>query len=120
MRPGLTSDYLACLDILLSEGAGVTQLMDCGTVRALAVWRVFTTTYCGVRFEIDDLVTGSAYRSRGYGRTLLAHLEGRACEVGCATLTLNSGTYRGEAHKFYFREGYKAIAFHFSKELARS
>lgn len=118
LRPGLPEDYLGYLDVLIGEGAGVSQVVDGGLVRAIAVWRVFTTTYCGVRFEIDDLVTAAADRSRGYGRTLLSHLERRAAAAGCPTLTLNSATHRGDAHKFYFREGYKAIGFHFSKDLA--
>jgi GNAT superfamily N-acetyltransferase len=92
-------------------------LIDEGAVRALALWRAFHTTYCGYRLEVDDLVTDETQRSKGYGATLLAFVEGKARFMGCDTLTLNSGTQRTRAHHFYFREGLHIQSFHFSKDL---
>jgi GNAT superfamily N-acetyltransferase len=62
-------------------------------------------------------VTSAATRSRGHGKTLLAWLEARARDAGCPTITLHSATHRARAHRFYFREGYHILAFHFSKTL---
>lgn len=116
-RPKLGDDYARRLDVLFGEGARLMHVVDEGEVRALALWRVFNTTYCGRRLEIDDLVTDDAHRSRGYGATLLRRLEAVGRSLGCSALTLNSATHRNRAHRFYFREGYAAIAFHFSKDL---
>jgi hypothetical protein len=39
-------------------------------------------------------------------------------ERACDTFALDSGTFRQQAHKFYFREGMTIPAFHFSKAPA--
>lgn len=118
LRPRLGPDYCGYLAMLLGEGAFITQLVDEEEeVRAIALWRVFHTTYCGRRLEIDDLVTAEVHRSRGFGAVLLHWLERRAVMLGCPTLTLNSAMHRLDAHRFYEREGYPKIAYHFSKSL---
>jgi GNAT superfamily N-acetyltransferase len=118
LRPAMPGSYVAFIETILAEGAGLTQIVDRDEVRGLAIWRTFTTTYCGLRFEVDDLVTAKDARSRGYGRTLLTHLENKAASLGCPTLTLNSAVYRGNAHRFYFRQGYKIFGFHFTKDVS--
>ena len=117
LRPALGDEYCEYLARMFDEGAILTQLVDGGRVRALAVWRVFHTTYCGRRLEVDDLVTGAADRSEGFGAMILGWIEGRTRDLGCATVTLNSATHRLDAHRFYYRQHYGAIAFHFSKTV---
>ncbi|QID35486.1 GNAT family N-acetyltransferase [Streptomyces albus] len=56
--------------------------------------------------------------SSGVGRELLAHLEERARASGCRTLSLDSGTQRLDAHRFYMRQGMGIAAFHFTKQSA--
>ena len=116
-RPAIGDDYLGEITRILNEGAGLTQLVVDGEVKAIALWRLCHTTYCGRRFEIDDFVTDPQVRSKGYGATLLSFLEDKARKLGCPTLTLNSGTHRTDAHRFYHRQRYAVIAFHFSKAL---
>jgi hypothetical protein len=116
-RPNLGADYEKQLEVMFGEGARLLQMFDQGEVRALAVWRTFHTTYCGHRLEIDDLVTDEAHRSKGYGAAILRRLEAIGRERSCPTLTLVSATHRTRAHRFYYREGYAALAFYFSKDL---
>src|SRR3954463_12047710 len=92
LRPLLEVDYVAHLERMFSEGAHLVHLVDDGEPRALAVWRLFHTTYCGRRLEVEDLVTAAASRSQGYGKTLLGWLEARARAEGCPTITLHSAT----------------------------
>ncbi|MEP6863203.1 MAG: GNAT family N-acetyltransferase [Deltaproteobacteria bacterium] len=117
LRQDLDADYVAQIERMFTEGAHLVQLVDGGEPRALAVWRLFHTTYCGRRLEVEDLLTAQATRSRGYGKTLIAWLETRARDAGCPTITLHSATHRDRAHRFYFREGFHILAFHFSKQL---
>ena len=56
-------------------------------------------------------------RSRGVGRALVQHLQDLALAAGCEATTLDSGTQRTQAHKFYFREGMVVSSFHFRKPL---
>lgn len=116
-RPDLPVDYVAHLQQMANEGAGLIQLVDEGEVRAIAVWRNYLTTYCGRRFEIDDLVTTEDQRSRGYGRLMIANLEAKARELACDTMLLSSATWRVDAHRFYHRERFTIDAFLFGKGL---
>ncbi|MEJ0059042.1 MAG: GNAT family N-acetyltransferase [Terricaulis sp.] len=116
-RPNLGPDYAGYMDRMGAEGAEILQLADEGEVRAIAVWRTFLTTYCGRRFEVDDLVTSATQRSKGYGETMLRHLEAKARALKCDALMLSSGTQRVDAHRFYFRNRLGIVAFHFSKPL---
>ena len=119
LRPALETDYAAQIERLIPEGARLAQVVDDGEVRAIALWRVFETTYCGRRLEIEDLVSDEAHRSKGYGAAMLRWLDGQAAGLGCPTTTLVSGTHRTRAHRFYFREGYAITGFHFVREKSR-
>jgi GNAT superfamily N-acetyltransferase len=116
-RPNLAGRYEAMMAVILAEGARLTFLLDEGEVRAIALWRYFHTTYAGYRLEVDDLVTDERQRSKGYGATLLSWVEAQAKAMGCDVVTLNSGTHRIHAHRFYFRQRYAISAFHFGKAL---
>jgi GNAT superfamily N-acetyltransferase len=116
-RPDLKRDYVSHLRQMADEGAGVIQLVDQDEVRAIAVWRTFLTTYCGRRFEIDDLVTAEGQRSKGYGATLIEALETKARALSCDTVMLASATWRTDAHRFYFRQRYAIRSFLFSKKF---
>lgn len=116
-RPDMGGDYEALMTEITSGPGGVVQLHDGDAVRSLAVWRMFQTTYCGLRLEIDDLVTDPACRSQGHGATLLDWLEKKALLLSCSTVTLNSAAGRVNAHRFYIRQRYELLGFHFSKSL---
>ena len=118
LRPQIGADYDRELENILREGVWLTQLVDGGQVHAVALWRVFRTTYCGRRLEIDDLVTAAGCRSQGHGATMLRWLEERARDFGCPTVTLNSAIHRSDAHRFYERESFGKIAYHFSKSVS--
>ena len=116
-RPQIEGDYVAYLRRMAEDGAGVVQLLHEDEVRAIAVWRTFLTTYCGRRFEIDDLVTAEGHRSKGYGATLIRALEAEAHSLSCRVVMLTSATWRVDAHRFYRRERYAIDAFQFAKRL---
>ena len=115
LRPALDADYPAQIERMVGEGARLAQLVDEDEVRAIGLWRVFETTYCGRRLEIEDLVSSEAHRSRGYGAALLRWFDARAIALGCPTTTLHSAVHRDRAHRFYFREGFHIMGFHFSR-----
>ena len=116
-RPQIEGGYVAYLQRMAEDGAGIVQLLDEDEVRAIAVWRTFLTTYCGRRFEIDDLVTAEGHRSKGYGATMIRALEAKAHSLSCDVVMLTSATWRTDAHRFYRREHYAIDAFQFVKRL---
>jgi GNAT superfamily N-acetyltransferase len=117
LRPKIPSPYADWIERMLSEGAHLVALVDEGVPRALAIWRTYHTTFNGLRFYVDDLVTDAALRSRGHGGQLLAALEARSRALGCDTFTLESSVVREAAHRFYFRAGMTIVNFSFAKRL---
>ncbi len=66
---------------------------------------------------IPDLVVSEAQRGRGVGAALMARAEELSRERGCWGMTLESATWRKDAHRFYLREGYADSAYSFSKSM---
>ena len=118
LRPQLPEDYCARMTAIIASGARLVLAIEDEQVRGLALWRIIENTYEGRRLYVDDLVTDSVDRSKGVGKALLGCLEARAREEKCDTLALDSGVQRGEAHKFYFREGMQIAAYSFRKMLS--
>ncbi|WP_292998314.1 GNAT family N-acetyltransferase [Nevskia sp.] len=117
LRPQLMPDYYGQMRRVFASGGRMIVATDGNAVQGLAVWRILEKTFSRSELYIDDLVTDSACRSTGVGKALLGWCESRAREAGCTQLTLDSGTPRLMAHKFYFREGVQITSFHFVKSL---
>jgi hypothetical protein len=43
----------------------------------------------------------------------------RAKQAGCKRISLDSGTQRGRAHKFYFSSGLSISSYHFTGDIDR-
>jgi PhnO protein len=66
---------------------------------------------------IPDLVVAETHRGKGVGAALMARAEELSRERECWSLTLESATWRKDAHRFYLREGLADSAYYFSKSL---
>ncbi|MEU9148451.1 GNAT family N-acetyltransferase [Streptomyces sp. NPDC048349] len=119
LRPHLTEDlFRAVLAEGQSQGLRFTAAYDGdGVCVGAAGWRIVANTCLVRKLYVDDLVTAETARSTGVGHALLAHLEEHARAAGCTALTLDSGTQRTDAHRFYFRERMAVTAFSFEKPL---
>lgn len=87
---------------------------------AVAGFRLGENLAWGRFLYVDDLVTLSSRRSRGFGAALLSWLTELAAKEGCNQLHLDSGIQRRDAHRFYEREQMKLASYHFSKIIAPS
>lgn len=121
LRPHLSrEDFVARIRGMQREGFRLALLEEDDEVRAVAGYRFLDLLFSGRTLYVDDLVTDPAKRSRGHGAALLEWLREQAIAHGCATLTLDSGVQRTEAHRFYFRERMSIQGYHFSMSLADS
>ncbi|WP_139826210.1 GNAT family N-acetyltransferase [Derxia lacustris] len=123
LRPHLDelAAYVQRIEAVTAGGARMALAVDDGdAVLGVAVYRWFANTHDGLRFYVDDLVTDEARRSAGVGHLLLDWLRHRAVALGCDSFTLESGTQRQQAHKFYFREGMAIPSFSFKAALKTS
>jgi GNAT superfamily N-acetyltransferase len=115
LRPHLPEDYAAKMQRVFAGGGRLCAAVRGNEVVGVAVHRIHENTFDGVVMYVDDLVTDDTQRSQGIGKALLDHLQRIARDAGCAKFTLDSGTQRQQAHKFYFREGLVVNSFHFAK-----
>ena len=114
LRPHLIeADFVPRVRRMQKEGFHLAFLDSAGAVRGVAGYRYYDKLHSGRNLYVDDLVTDSDDRSRGYGGKLLAWLTDEARAHGCVQLELDSGVQRADAHRFYFRERMHVSAFHF-------
>ncbi len=84
---------------------------------AVAGFRLGESLAWGRFLYVDDLVTLSSHRSRGFGAALLSWLAEFAAREGCDQLHLDSGIQRKDAQRFYEREGIQLAGYHFAERI---
>ena len=121
LRPHLGPDeYLSTVRRMeRSDGFRLVCAEADGAVVAVAGYRVMEMLYAGRILSVDDLVTAEAARSGGHGKRLLDWLRTEARDLGCAQVHLDSRVIRERAHRFYFREGFHILGFHFVVDVPR-
>lgn len=108
-------DYIA---LLLSERQQFLIVQNgSGQIIGLALFNIHHNTYQGKILFLEDLVIDENLRGTGVGEQVLKQCEHIAKDNGCSHLSLDSGVFRGRAHKFYFTHDYIAESFHFCKAL---
>jgi GNAT superfamily N-acetyltransferase len=120
LRTHLVADrFVPRIRRMESEGYALALLEDeAKVVRAVGGFRIRDMLAHGRTMYVDDLVTDTGSRSLGYGRILLDWLVARARAEGCHEFSLDSGTHRHDAHRFYFRQRMRISSHHFSLKLA--
>lgn len=88
-----------------------------GRVVAVAGFRLLENLAWGRFLYVDDLVTDSTERSKGYGDVLMRWLIQHARTLGCDELHLDSGVQRFDAHRFYLAQRMKISSHHFAIDL---
>jgi len=71
--------------------------------------------YSGKQLEIDNVIIHPEQQSKGVGALFLDKVEHWARENDCLSVELNAYVDNARAHKFYFKQGYKILGFHFRK-----
>jgi GNAT superfamily N-acetyltransferase len=111
------TSFVSTVRGMQTEGYRLVYIEDGGVVVAVAGYRSHTNLFMGKNLYVDDLVTSSSSRSKGYGKALIDWLRNVANESDCTHLHLDSGTQRHRAHRFYLRQGMDIASFHFSEKL---
>jgi GNAT superfamily N-acetyltransferase len=82
-------------------------------IRSVAGFRYTENLAYGKFMYIDDLVTRSEDRSKGFGKLLFEWLVATARANGCAVVALDSGVQRFGAHRFYLINRMNIVSHHF-------
>jgi GNAT superfamily N-acetyltransferase len=120
LRPHLKTadDMLARVRRMQKEsGWRLIYIEDKGEPVAAASFRVHELLYSGKTLYVDDLIALESHRGSGVAEALMRHMEGIARAEGCETFSLDSGTHRLPAHRFYHRMKMGITSFHFAKKL---
>ena len=120
LRQHLPADYIARMKEVFAGGAEMAVAVVDGRVAGVTVFRILEKTHSGRDLYCDDLVTSQRSRSTGVGHALIEYMEKLCRERRCDTFSLDSGTWRQQAHKFYFREGMTITSFHFDKKISKT
>ena len=118
LRPHLKrEEFVALIRNMEPQGYRLAYLMADDAVQAVAGYRIIDMLRTGRMLEVDDLVSATSARSKGYGKQLLNWCYDLARENGCSVVELDSAVHRADAHRFYFRERMYVLGFHFSHSI---
>lgn len=76
-----------------------------------------TRHYSGRSIEIDHVVVDKIYRGQGIGQKMIQWIEQYASSKGYETIELNTYIDNELSHKFYQKQAYKKLGYHFLKSL---
>jgi GNAT superfamily N-acetyltransferase len=84
---------------------------------AVAGFRMLDFLFSGKTLYVDDLVTHPEHRKNGYAGMLMRWMIEYARKNQVDHFSLDSGTHRKDAHRFYLKHGLDITAFHFAKNV---
>ena len=121
LRPHIKRDDFVLTIKRLAETASLQlAYLNNGGVKAVAGFRISEWLAGGKYLEIEDLVTKSDERSKGYGGDLFDWLVKHAEGNDCDHIRLISRVTRSEAHRFYLNKRMIIEAYYFSRQLRMS
>ncbi|MDT7806878.1 MAG: hypothetical protein QOJ70_691 [Acidobacteriota bacterium] len=118
LRPHVEADefLLRVRRLMKIAGYKLACLVD-GEVKAVAGVRISECLAWGKFLYVDDLVSKSDERSKGYGGELFDWLIEYAKDEGCDQFHLDSGVHRFAAHRFYLNKRMAIECHHFGLKL---
>jgi GNAT superfamily N-acetyltransferase len=118
LRPHRTIDELReMIRTQMGDGFQIVYVGDDTMAFAVAGFRTLYFLFSGKTLYVDDLVTHSAHRRKGYAGMLMQWMINYAKENGYHHFSLDSGHHRKDAHRLYLNHGLDITAHHFSKDV---
>lgn len=94
-------------------GYQLAFLTDKGKVISLAGFRFIENLFISKFVYIEDFITNSQNRSKGYGSQIFDWVVNYAKKNDCKELHLDSGVQRFDAHRFYLGKRMNITCHHF-------
>ena len=73
--------------------------------------------YRGKHLELDNVVVDSKIQSNGLGKYLISHIKEWALKNEYTGIGLNTYVSNSRSHKFYYKEGFSILGFHFEHKF---
>lgn len=101
----------------MSDGYRLACVEASDQVTSVAGYRITRNLIYGKFLYVDDLVTRADQKRNGHAGQLIEWLCEHAQDQGCASLVLDSGVQRFEAHRFYLAHKMDITSHHFARKL---
>lgn len=119
LRPHIREDeFVERVKRQATDGYKLACLVD-GEVKAVGGFRMAENLAWGRYLYVDDLVSRTSDRSKGYGGALFDWLVALAREKDCEQFHLDSGVQRFDAHRFYLTKRMTISSHHFYIDLTK-
>ena len=118
LNPGVSSDVLAQrLQDMTAQGyqCAAAFVDDC-CIGVAGIW-LGTRFWCGRYLDVDNVIVDPTYRGAGIGQQLMDWVERYAHREDCEIMVLDAYVTNHPEHKFYQRNGYQIVGYHFVKSL---
>ncbi|MEY2334996.1 GNAT family N-acetyltransferase [Acidithiobacillus ferrianus] len=118
LNPGVPSDVLAQrLQDMTAQGyqCAAAFVDDC-CIGVAGIW-LGVRFWCGRYLDVDNVIVDSRYRGAGIGQQLMDWVERYAHQEGCEIMVLDAYVINHPAHRFYQRNSYQIVGYHFVKSL---
>jgi len=118
LRPHRSIDELRNMMIAqVNDGFQLVFVGDEQLAYAVAGFRTLDFLFSGKTLYVDDLVTHSQHRKKGYAGMLMKWMIQYAKDNGYDHFSLDSGHQRKDAHRLYLNHGLDITAHHFGKDV---
>ena len=118
LRPHRSVDELRNMMIAqLNDGFQLVYVGNEQLAYAVAGFRTLDFLFSGKTLYVDDLVTHSQHRKKGYAGMLMKWMIQYAKDNGYHHFSLDSGHQRKDAHRLYLNHGLDITAHHFGKDV---
>jgi GNAT superfamily N-acetyltransferase len=101
----------------ITEGYRLVYIEEGNQIKALAGYRILEFLAWGKVLYIDDLITDSEARQKGYGGKILKWVIEQAKLAQCNQVHLDTGPQRHDAHRLYLNHGFKIIGYHLALDF---
>jgi len=121
LNPDMTREHFdETLPHMLTHGYRCIGAFDGDTLMGVVAYWIHYQFWCGKFLEVDNLIVTDGARGTGLGKRLLRQVETKGHEEKCKIALAKVYAFNQDAHRFYFREGYRAPGQVFSKTLTMS
>ena len=120
LRPHLKHEsFVQTIVEMQKRGYHLIYIEENGKTVAASGYRYTEHLAWGKVIYIDDLVTHTEYRKKGFSHQLLDYICNEAGKKDCDAVHLDSGPSRFDAHKLYHRYGFNITSHHFALSIKK-
>lgn len=105
------------VDMLTMGGYECIGFYDNDELVGIFGFWVLNKLYIGKHVEPDNVFIKKAYRSEGVGQLMMDFLFQHAKDIGCDGTEVNCYLTNEKGRKFWERQGYEPLAYHFFKKF---